>query len=115
MFKLPEEMQEAPAEGSELPGHQSSTTFKEIEYMKKIYYLDHHYDESEQEKKFPNNFRCKSFIQSYNILESLPYFGVELAVAKDGRARTLLHYYENNIKNRGKESTGHKLIQVKAR
>lgn len=52
MHKLPEE----------LLNRKDKQNIKEFEYIKKIYYLDHYYDESELEKKFPDNFRCKSFI-----------------------------------------------------
>jgi hypothetical protein len=41
------------------------------DYLGKIQYLDDKYDEQElQMKYFNENFRCKSFIQSYNVLDS---------------------------------------------
>ena len=41
------------------------------DYLGKVRYLDEKYDEQElQMKYFNENFRCKSFIQSYNVLDS---------------------------------------------
>ena len=41
------------------------------DYLSKVRYLDEKYDEQElQMKYFNENFRCKSFIQSYNVLDS---------------------------------------------
>ena len=68
----------APASGQAHVGDAAKTPF---EYLKMIKELNEKHDEqSLQRQKFFNNFRCKSFIQSYNILDSYDYLNVDMAI-----------------------------------
>jgi hypothetical protein len=60
------------------------------DYLAKIQYLDAHFDESELHRThFPANFRCKSFSQSYNLVDSTAYRDADLALLRALRAQSL--------------------------
>jgi len=64
-------------------------------YLAKIQYLDAHFDESElNQTHFPGNFRCKSFSQSYTIVDSAAFRDADLAVL---RASSLLVRHKRTV------------------
>mmetsp|Transcript_16236 Transcript_16236/g.25115 ORF Transcript_16236/g.25115 Transcript_16236/m.25115 type:complete len:81 (+) Transcript_16236:1032-1274(+) len=54
---------------------------EEDDFLTKIQYLNDNYDESDLSLHFfKTHFRCKSFNQSYNILDSQEYLNVDKAL-----------------------------------
>lgn len=77
----------APASGQAHPLISLEPKKTPYQYLKIIKELNETQDEQNlQRQKFVNNFRCKSFIQSYNILDSYDYLNVDMAI-------TTSHFY----------------------